>query len=72
MINPWPRTLEELESQLAALDAELSRSLILLEHVSMMPRDETVAEYVRRTRELVGLVRALMPPALPAGVRSGR
>jgi hypothetical protein len=72
MINPWPRTLEELESQLAALDAELSRSLILLEHVSMMPRDETVAEYVRRTRELEGLVRALMPPALPAGVRSGR
>ena len=72
MINPWPRTLEELESQLAALDAELSRSLILLEHVSMMPRDETVAEYVRRTKELEGLARALMPSASPAGVRSGR
>ena len=59
MSGPVPYTLEELHEAAVELDAELSRSRILLLELPPGPRPETLTELARRTAELEALARAI-------------
>ncbi|NNM71183.1 hypothetical protein [Enterovirga aerilata] len=57
-----PITVEELEDELIALDAELTRALTIIDHLKVEPRQETLDRLVSRTLQL---------EALLARIRSG-
>lgn len=75
MLDPCPRTLQELEQTASALDAELTRSLTLLRHLERDLRSETIAAYTHRTMELESVVRKIglaFPDASPAALSAER
>lgn len=59
MVDALPQTQEQLAGAVESLDAELSRSLVLLKHLRHDPRPEMIAGYARETMELEALARKI-------------